>query len=418
MEHLEDLVDYPEEPVEATLPVSTTEAPTERTASGIHTIGFKGFCLSPRLLKAIAAVGFEHPSEIQKECIPQVILGYDVLGQAKSGMGKTAVFVLGILQQLTVKEEDNDLLAIVIAHTRELAIQINNEFSRFGKYSGVRTKAVYGGINVDTMWQEIVEEKPHVIVATPGRLLQYVTEKSLALDNVKHFVIDEADRVLSEMRMRTTVQEIFMKTPKSKQTMMFSATMPSDMLEICRKYMQNPVIIRVDEEKNLTLHGLLQYYVNVPNNLKMQKLIDLLDDLEFHQVVIFTARNGYAERVAENLRKFSFPSLCIHARMNQEERTRVYEQFKEFKGRILVATDLIGRGIDIERVNVVINYDMPANSDAYLHRVGRAGRFESRGLAISFVGNDDDQKVMDEVQARFEVKVNELTELPNPSTYT
>ncbi|KAL0223470.1 hypothetical protein P9112_002860 [Eukaryota sp. TZLM1-RC] len=412
---LEDLIDYEEAAPTVETAAEHTE---ERTATGIHSMGFKDFLLQPRLLKSLAAVGFEHPSEIQKEALPQVTLGHDVLGQAKSGMGKTAVFVLGILQQITQPEAETGIIAVVIAHTRELAQQIHNEFDRFGKLFPIRCMAVFGGIRADVTIQTLKQTKPQIIVATPGRLHQLVREKHVELDKVRHFVIDEADRVMSDINMRTDVQEIFMKTPRSKQTLMFSATMPPEMLEVCKNYMQNPIVIRVDEDRKLTLHGLLQYYAKVEDKQKSEKLMELMDELEFNQVVIFVQGPGRANRLAGLLREHNFPTLKLHGGMHQNERTRIYEEFRSFKGRILVATDLVGRGIDIEKVNVVINFDMPPNSDTYLHRVGRAGRFQSKGLAVSFVTSEDDGRLLDEIQSRFEVKLSEMTEIPEASLYS
>merc|ERR1712113_986769 len=372
--------------------------------AAIHASGFRDFLLKPELLRAIVDCGFEHPSEVQHECIPQVILGTDVLCQAKSGMGKTAVFVLACLQQLDASEKA--VKTLVICHTRELAYQIKHEFDRFAKYfQDVKTAVVYGGMPIAKDRDMLRDDCPHVLIGTPGRILGLLREKDLKLDKLTQFVLDECDKCLEKLDMRKDVQQIFIETPKKKQVMMFSATMSSESRGVCKKFMQDPHEIRVDEESKLTLHGLLQYYVTLEEKTKNRKLNDLLDALEFNQVVIFVKSVQRAIALDKLLVECNFPSIAIHSGLNQEDRIARYKQFQE---RILVSTDLFGRGIDIERVNIVINYDMPDLADSYLHRVGRAGRFGTKGLAISFVNSEEDQQVLEAVQNRFEVQITEM----------
>lgn len=217
--------------------------------------------------------------------------------------------------------------------------------------------------------------------------------------------------------MRRDVQEIFRNTPHHKQVMMFSATLSKEIRPVCKKFMQNPLEIFVDDETKLTLHGLQQYYVKLKENEKNRKLNDLLDSLEFNQVCIFVKSVQRANELNKLLAECNFPSICIHSQMPQEERIKRYKEFKEFNKRIMVATDIFGRGIDIERVNIVINYDMPENADSYLHRVGRAGRFGTKGLAITFVSTDDDTGILNSVQERFEVDIAELPETIDVGSY-
>jgi len=395
------------------------QAATKKTADtyvAIHAAGFREFLLKPELLRAIVDCGFEHPSEVQHECIPQAILGTDVICQAKSGMGKTAVFVLSVLQQLDTTPAPAS--ALVLCYTRELAYQICHEFDRFRKYlPSIKTAVFYGGIPVQTNKDLLRDEQPHVIIGTPGRILQLAEEKSLILKNVKHFVLDECDKMLDSLDMRKDVQRIFKLTPHDKQVMMFSATLSEEIRGVCKKFMHNPLEIYINEGSKLTLHGLQQYYVGLAENEKNRKLIDLLDALEFNQLVIFVNSVPRASELNKLLVECNFPSLCIHSGIKQEERIEKYRKFKEFKARIMVATNLFGRGIDIERVNVVINYDMPENADTYLHRVGRAGRFGTKGLAISFVTSAKDKETLAEVQSRFVVQVPELPDEIDASTY-
>jgi ATP-dependent RNA helicase UAP56/SUB2 len=409
----EDLVDYEED--EALETKGQDEVKKGGTYSGIHASGFRDFLLKPELLRAVVDCGFEHPSEVQHECIPQAILGMDVVCQAKSGMGKTAVFVLSCLHQLEVKE--STVSALVLCHTRELAYQINNEFTRFSRYlPDVKVSVFYGGTPVSEHKRILKNEPPHIIVGTPGRILQLVREKELPTKNIKHFILDECDKMLEQLDMRKDVQDIFKATPHEKQVMMFSATLNTEMRTVCKKFMQDPMEIYVDDSK-LTLHGLQQHYVKMAENEKNRKLNELLDALEFNQVVIFVKSVQRAIQLDKLLQECNFPSVAIHASMKQEDRIKLYQSFKDFKHRILVSTDIWGRGIDIERVNIVVNYDMPDVSDTYLHRVGRAGRFGTKGLAITFASTEEDAKILEDVQSRFEVSITPLPESIDVTSY-
>merc|ERR1719335_1966590 len=258
---------------------------------------------------------------------------------------------------------------------------------------------------------------PHILIGTPGRILALTREKELKMDKLTHFVLDECDKCLDKLDMRRDVQQIFLETPKKKQVMMFSATMIGESRSVCKKFMSEPHEISVDEESKLTLHGLLQYYVKLEEKEKNRKLNDLLDALEFNQVVIFVKSVQRAIALDKLLVECSFPSISIHSGLSQEERINRYKQFKEFQKRIMVCTDLFGRGIDIERVNIVINYDMPEDSDSYLHRVGRAGRFGTKGLALTFVSTDEDSEVLKKVQERFEVNIENMPSQIDTTSY-
>ncbi|XP_024969487.1 DEAD-box ATP-dependent RNA helicase 56-like isoform X2 [Cynara cardunculus var. scolymus] len=360
--------------------------------------------------------GIFFASSVQHECIPQAILGMDVICQAKSGMGKTAVFVLSTLQQ--IEPVAGQVAALVLCHTRELAYQICNEFERFSRYlPDLKVAVFYGGVNIKIHKELLKNECPHIVVGTPGRILGLARDKDLGLKNVRHFILDECDKMLESLDMRRDVQEIFKMTPHDKQVMMFSATLSKEIRPVCKKFMQDPMEIYVDDEAKLTLHGLVQHYIKLGEMEKNRKLNDLLDALDFNQVVIFVKSVSRAAELNKLLVECNFPSICIHSGMSQEERLTRYKGFKEGLKRILVATDLVGRGIDIERVNIVINYDMPDSADTYLHRVGRAGRFGTKGLAITFVSSASDSDVLNQVQERFEVDIKELPEQIDTSTY-
>merc|ERR1712117_176582 len=356
------------------------------TYVSVHGAGFRDFLLKPELCKA------------------------------KSGMGKTAVFVLATLQQM--EPVDGQVSTIILCHTRELAFQISKEYERFSKYmSAVKVGVFFGGMPIENDRKTLRENPPHVVVGTPGRLLALIRGRELTLKNVKHFVLDECDKMLEQLDMRRDVQDIFRSTPHEKQVMMFSATLSKEVRPVCKKFMQDPMEVYVDDDTKLTLHGLRQHFVNLKEQEKNRKLFDLLDALEFNQVVIFVKSVQRCIALNQLLKDQNFPSIDIHRSMNQKERLERYSLFKNFQRRILVATNLFGRGIDIERVNIVFNYDMPEDSDTYLHRVARAGRFGTKGLAISFCSNDEDTKILKKVQERFEVSIGALPDEIEMSSY-
>jgi ATP-dependent RNA helicase UAP56/SUB2 len=357
-------------------------------------------------------------------------MGIDVICQAKSGMGKTAVFVVSVLQQLEVI--DNTCQCLVLTHTRELAFQVCHEFVRFSKYmENIKTQVFFGGISIELNKQALKNQIPNIVVGTPGRILDLISNKILDVSKVKHFILDECDKMLEQLDMRKTIQQIFKSTPRDKQVMMFSATLSNEIRPVAKKFMQSPFEIYVDDDSKLTLHGLQQYYVKLNENEKNKKLAELLDKLEFNQVFIFVSSAQRAKTLSDLLNEFYFPSIYIHSQMSQEERIKRYKSFKDFETRILISTDLFSRGIDIEKVNIVFNYDMPDNADSYLHRVGRAGRFGTKGLAISFITKNEekketktgykkeftDEQVLEEIQKRFEVKISEMPEKIDSKNY-
>ncbi|GFG35988.1 hypothetical protein Cfor_03569, partial [Coptotermes formosanus] len=413
----DDLLDYEDEeqPEQTAVDGSAGDAVKKEvkgTYVSIHSSGFRDFLLKPEILRAIVDCGFEHPSEVQHECIPQAVLGMDILCQAKSGMGKTAVFVLATLQQLEPTE--NQVYVLVMCHTRELAFQISKEYERFSKYMPqTKVGVFFGGLPIQKDEEVLKTSCPHIVVGTPGRILALVRSKKLNLKHLKHFILDECDKMLELLDMRRDVQEIFRNTPHGKQVMMFSATLSKEIRPVCKKFMQDPMEVYVDDEAKLTLHGLQQHYVKLKENEKNKKLFELLDILEFNQVVIFVKSVQRCMALAQLLIEQNFPAIAIHRGMGQEERLSSFVSFQ----RILVATNLFGRGMDIERVNIVFNYDMPEDSDTYLHRVARAGRFGTKGLAITLVSDEGDAKILNEVQDRFDVNITELPDEIDLSSY-
>lgn len=383
-------------------------------------VGFRDFMLKPEIIRAITECGFETPSEVQQEAIPAAVNGKDVICQAKSGMGKTAVFVLSILHQLEPVE--GQVSALVMTHTRELAVQIKKEFDRFKKFltnPPIRCEVITGGLDIQPQKDILKNNTPHIIVATPGRVSQLVKEGSLSLKNIKFFVLDECDKILEETEMRQQMQESFRKTPHDKQVMMFSATFSPEARKTAKKFMQeDPLEIYIDDGSKLSLDALLQYYIKVEEKDKNKVLADTLDKLNFNQVIIFVKSVPRCTALAAVLNDFNFPTEYIHSKLSQPERSKRFQAFKDFQSRILLSTELLGRGVDFEKVNVVINYDMPEDADSYLHRVARAGRFGTKGIAVSFLASEADQKVLDDVQVKFVSQIGPMPDHVPESSYS
>ncbi|EPR79431.1 DEAD/DEAH box helicase [Spraguea lophii 42_110] len=387
-----------------------TMVTSRRKTQASHSANFKDFLLRDELNIAIQDAAFEHPSEVQQQCIPKAILGVDILCQAKSGTGKTGVFVISTLQQL--KPIDNESSVLVIVHTKEMAYQIKEEYQRFIKpFNGVTVGVFYGGVDVEEDIRRLNKGSPTVFIGTPGRTLDLLKRKEVSFRHVKHLVIDECDQCITDLKLRRDIQEVLYRTPLEKQTMMFTATLNEESKATCLLFLNNPHEVYVGEESRLTLHGLTQGYLKVEETEKEKVLEDILDRYEnINQCVIFVKDKMRAKRLTRHLSKQGFPTIDIHSGVPTKERLQRFNDFKERKYRMLVATDLMGRGIDIQDINMVINYDMPESAEAYLHRVGRAGRFETKGDSISFVSDESDSVVLNEVQKRFEVSIKDLKE--------
>lgn len=410
----EELIDY------------TETAQPDKQSQTTTISSFQELLLKDDLIKAIRDANLEHPSLVQQEVIPKAILGADILCQAKSGTGKTVVFVLSALQRIDAMNEEageeqadkgldennNETGSVprvlVIANTKEMSVQIANEFKRFMAYTSHQVQTYFGGTDVDGDIEKC-KGNNDIVVGTSGRVLDLVERGSLKVDGIKILIIDEVDHILSSLSSRWTVQKIIYKTPLEKQTMLFTATLNERMKRTCSLFLRNPFVLEVDEEKKLTLFGLEQGYVNVVEENKKEKLVALIDSIkEISQCVIFLRDKRKAETITTYLKEKGLPSVCITSDYSTEERMQRFESFKALNYRFLVTTNLMARGIDIAEINLVINYDMAEDAQTYLHRVGRAGRFETRGMAISLISNEEDIVVLNEVQERFEVSIKEI----------
>ncbi|BFU20474.1 DEAD/DEAH box helicase, putative [Entamoeba histolytica HM-1:IMSS-B] len=388
----------------------------------VGTVSFQEMGLKKEIMQSITDCGFEHPSEVQSQVIPKALLRQDILCQAKSGMGKTAVFVLSILNQGLFLGDH--VSAIVICHTRELARQVQNEFDRMKKRlvesigKDIQTASYIGGNPESNDVDDLKNRKPTIIVGTPGRLASLNNSGALDLSKLDTFVIDECDKILSS-KSELDIMSLFMSSSKNKQVMMFSATISEQNKALCRKYLKNPFEVFIDDGEKLFLHGLHLYSKKLQDMEKQDKLGEILDEIDFNQAIIFADRKERCQAIVQRLKKEKYPCGILYGRMEEYLREREFERFRKGESRILVSTDLCGRGIDIEKVNLVVNFDMALDSDQFLHRVGRAGRFGTKGVAISFIDTEEDEKVLKEVQSRFAVQMKELPDdlKEIPSTY-
>jgi len=382
----------------------TVPADTQDYESEVDIIeSFDDMGLKEEILRGVYAYGFEKPSAIQKRAIVPLAKTKDIIAQAQSGTGKTATFTIGILQQLdmTLKE----CQALILAPTRELAQQIQRVVLAIGDYLEVRCHACVGGTRVrddiDTLRNGV-----HVVVGTPGRVYDMLSRRVLRPDCIKVLVLDEADEMLSR-GFKDQIYDIFQALPNTIQVGLFSATMPPEALELTRKFMREPVRILVKKEQ-LTLEGIKQYYVNVEKeDWKLDTLCDLYDTLNITQCVIFCNSRRKVDWLTDKLRSRDFTVSSTHGDLTSQEREVILSQFRTGSSRILITTDLLARGIDVQQVSLVINYDLPRNLENYLHRIGRSGRFGRKGVAINFVSKEDG-RLLREIEQFYNTTIEEM----------
>ncbi|TFK86913.1 DEAD-domain-containing protein [Polyporus arcularius HHB13444] len=351
---------------------------------------FKSLGLIDPLLEALEQMGFKTPTEIQAEVLPQALQGRDIIGVASTGSGKTAAFALPILQKLW--EDPKGLFACVIAPTRELAFQISQQFESLGSTMGVRCVTIIGGVDLQAQ-KVALAKKPHIIVATPGRLLEHLEEtKGFSLRNLKFLVLDEADRLL-DMDFGPKLDKILKLIPKERSTYLFSATMTTKVAKLQRASLSNPVRVEVNS-KYSTVSTLLQYYLLMPLPQKDVHLIHLANSLAQNSMIVFTRTVHDAQRLSIMLRSLGFPAIPLHGQLSQSARLGSLGKFKSGGRKVLVATDVASRGLDIPSVDVVINYDIPVHSKDYIHRVGRTARAGRSGKSITLVTQYDVELVL------------------------
>jgi len=351
--------------------VDTEEVPV------VH--AFSDFALSPQLLHTISAKGFKAPTPIQDQAIPAILAGKDIIGTANTGTGKTAAFLIPLLQKISL---DRNQRVLIIAPTRELAVQIHKEFRDFSKGLSLRSAMLIGGANEWRQRQDLKLD-PHVVVATPGRLKDFIESRYIRLSAFRNVVLDEADRMV-DIGFINDIKYFISLLPKERQSLFFSATISGRVTEILDSFVTNPVRVSVRTEDAATT--IRQDVVRVPNrDAKVEVLHDLLIKKEFGKVLIFGRTKWGVQRLSDELVKRGFRSGAIHGNKRQNQRQYVLEQFKRSEIQILLATDVASRGLDIPDVSHVINYDLPETLEDYIHRIGRTGRANKRGIALTFV---------------------------------
>ena len=345
---------------------------------------FSGLGVSEPLCRALGAQGYTHPTPIQTRAIPLLLEGRDLLGIAQTGTGKTAAFALPILQKLGKPQHavgPRSTHALILAPTRELAVQIADSLATYGRHSGLRHTVILGGVGKPQQIKAMARGVD-ILVATPGRLLDLVREHHVRLDAVKHFVLDEADRML-DMGFIRDVRKIVALLPKKRQSLLFSATMPNDVARLAAEMLHEPVRVEVTPEA-VTVDKVDQRVHFVETAKKKALLTDLLKDPALSRVIVFTRTKAHANRVSEHLDRAGVSCDAIHGNKSQNARQRALEQFREGKARVLVATDIAARGIDVDDVSHVINFELPHEPESYVHRIGRTARAGQSGIAIAF----------------------------------
>jgi translation initiation factor 4A len=355
------------------------------------------------LLRGIYAYGFEKPSAIQQRAIIPCIRGRDVIAQAQSGTGKTATFSIAILQQLDLSIKSCQ--ALILAPTRELAQQIQKVVLALGDFMQATCHACIGGTNVKENMKNL-ETGSQIIVGTPGRVSDMISRKVLNPKNIKLFVLDEADEMLSR-GFKEQIHDVFTKMPYNIQVILLSATMPSDVLEVTKKFMRDPIRILVKKEE-LTLEGIKQFYIMVGReDWKLETLCDIYQTLTITQAVIFCNTRRKVDWLTQQMHAKDFTVSAMHGDMDQREREVIMREFRSGSSRVLITTDLLARGIDVQQVSLVINYDLPNNRENYIHRIGRGGRFGRKGVAINFV-TEEDKRNLHDIEQFYNTQIHEM----------
>mmetsp|Transcript_6514 Transcript_6514/g.19769 ORF Transcript_6514/g.19769 Transcript_6514/m.19769 type:complete len:420 (+) Transcript_6514:86-1345(+) len=406
----------PTETIEQTAPPAP--AP-QKTEDGVENTGaseistnydevyekFDDMNLREELLRGIYAYGFEKPSAIQQRAIVPLMMQKDSIAQAQSGMGKTATFVIGVLQNIDI--ELKKVQALILAPTRELAQQIQKVVKDIGHYMNLKCFSCIGGTRVQEDIRLLMNDTPHVVVGTPGRVFDMISSRR-ALDTtyIKIFVLDEADEMLSR-GFKEQIYDVFQFMSNTCQVGLFSATMPQEVLEMTQKFMRDPVQILVKKEQ-LTLDGIRQFFVGVGREeWKLDTLCDLYETVTITQAIIYVNTRSKVEFLAQKMGERDFTVSSLHGEMNQKDRDLIMKEFRTGSSRVLITTDLLARGIDVQSVSLVINLDLPTNRESYLHRIGRSGRFGRKGVAINFVTNED-FRILQDIEQYYHTKIEEM----------
>jgi len=367
------------------------------------TESFDDMELREDLLRGIYAYGFEKPSAIQQRAIIPCVQGRDVIAQAQSGTGKTATFSISVLQKVDVSIRECQ--ALLLAPTRELAQQIQKVVVSLGDFMQVECMACIGGTLVREDMRKL-SEGVHVVVGTPGRVFDMINRGALQVRSMKQFVLDEADEMLSR-GFKDQIYDIFQKLPGSTQVILLSATMPIEVLEVTTRFMRDPIRILVKKEE-LTLEGIKQFYIAIEREeWKLDTLCDLYETLTITQAVIFCNTRRKVDWLTEQMVSRDLTVSAMHGDMSQQERDVIMREFRTGSSRVLITTDLLARGIDVQQVSLVINFDLPGNRENYIHRIGRGGRFGRKGVAINFLAEEDRHRLSD-IEQFYNTQIDEM----------
>jgi translation initiation factor 4A len=361
--------------------------------------------LNPDLLRSIYSHGFEKPSPIQSKGIAPIKEGRDIIAQAQSGTGKTGCFTVGVLSRINISEKSNQ--ALIMAPTHELAQQITSVINSLSiMMTGIRIKTVIGGSSIDEDATEMRENPPHIIVGCPGRVYDMIRRRHINATKLKIVILDEADEMLSS-GFKEQVYNIFQYLNKNVQIALFSATLPNNIFQITNKFMRNPVKICVKAE-SLTLEGIKQYYVAIDDDRqKYLTLKDLYQHITLAQCIIYSNSVKRVIDLYEAMKEDGFPVCCLHSSMDKYEREKSFKDFRSGEARVLISSNVTSRGIDIQQVSVVINFDLPRDVHNYLHRIGRSGRWGRKGTGINFITRRDIIK-MKEIESYYNTQIDEL----------
>jgi len=364
---------------------------------------FDSLGLREDLLRGIYAYGFEKPSAIQQRAIKPIVKGRDVIAQAQSGTGKTATFSISALQSIDTQTRETQVL--ILAPTRELALQIQKVVLALGDYMSIQCHACIGGTNVGEDIRKL-DYGQHVVVGTPGRVFDMIRRRNLRTRNIKMLILDEADEMLNQ-GFKEQIYDVYRYLPPATQVVLLSATLPHEILEMTQKFMTDPIRILVKRDE-LTLEGIKQFFVAVEReDWKFDTLCDLYDTLTVTQAVIFCNTRRKVDWLAEKMREANFTVACMHGEMPQAERNAIMEQFRSGASRVLITTDVWARGIDVQQISLVINYDLPNNRELYIHRIGRSGRFGRKGVAINFV-KEDELRILRDIEQYYSTQIDEM----------
>eukprot|EP00936_MAST-01D_sp_MAST-1D-sp1_P002539 g2539.t1 len=378
---------------------------TEFTTTGEINVcaTFDKMGLREDLLRGIYAYGFEKPSAIQQRAIKPAIQGRDLIAQSQSGTGKTAVFCISVLQ--TLELSSNEPQALVLSPTRELAEQTQKVCLALGDYMNVQCHACIGGRSVGEDMRRL-DAGVQVVSGTPGRVFDMIRRRNLRTRALKMLVIDEADEMLNR-GFKEQIYDIYRYLPPTTQVVLISATMPKEVLDMTRQFMHEPVRVLVKRDE-LTLEGIKQFFVAVEREeWKFDTLCDLYDTLTITQAVIFCNTRRKVDWLTGKMREANFTVSAMHGDMPQSEREAIMQEFRSGGSRVLIATDVWGRGLDVQQVSLVINYDLPNNRELYIHRIGRSGRFGRKGVAVNFVKNDD-IRILRDIEQYYSTQIDEM----------